>query len=213
MLFEQVKTKGVLSMERKVRGISVVLDAGKRKKEVPVQFANNWHGELYRIGFRAVQRHCHRYRTAVSLEDLRDAIADVIADLWEEGKLQGSMQEDKLSLSKEDKIQFCRDVVNAYRRYLHAGEKTKAETTLDIILGIGYFYQWRPAGPEEELRWIELKESLRQTLSRMDYAACQLLLQGYSREEVAELLKVSRWTLRRRLDRLPAGKLLKILRT
>jgi len=200
-------------MERKTRGINVILEAKNRKKELPIQFAKNWHGELYRIGFRAVQRHCHRYRTAFSVEDVRDAIAEVVADLWEQGKLHASVEQGALSLSKEDKVRFCRSVVNAYRRYLHAGEKTKAETTLDIILGMGYFYQWRPGRPEEELEWIDLKESLRQTLSRTDYTICQLLLQGYSREEAAHLLKLSRKTLRRRLDRLPAGKLLRILKT
>jgi len=201
-------------MEKKVRGISVVLDASKKKKqELPIQFAKNWHGELYRIGFRAVQRHCHRYRTTVSLEDVRDAIAEVVADLWEQGKLHASVEQGALSLSKEDKVRFCRSVVNAYRRYLHAGEKTKAETTLDIILGMGYFYQWRPDGPEDALSWIELKESLRQSLSKTDYAACHLILQGYSRDEIAEMLKVTRRTLRRHLDQLPSGTLLRILRT
>jgi len=201
-------------MERKVRGISVVLDASKKKKqELPIQFAKNWHGELHRIGLKAIERHCSRYGTTLSLEDSRDAIAEVVADLWEQGKLHASVEQDKLSLSKEEKIQFCRSVVNAYRRYLHAGEKTKAETTLDIILGMGYFYQWRPAKPEEELEWIELKESLRQTLSRTDYAICHLLLQGYPKEQVADMMKITRRTLRRRLDRLPSGKLLRILRT
>jgi len=201
-------------MEKKVRGISVVLDASKKKKqELPIQFAKNWNGELNRIGFKAIQRHCNRYRTALSLEDARDAVAEVVANFWEEGKLQESMQQDKLSLSKEEKIQFCRSVVNAYRRLIHADKKTKAETTLDIILGMGYFYQWRPAKPEEELEWIELKESLRQSLSKTDYAACHLILQGYSRDEIAEMLKVTRRTLRRHLDQLPSGTLLRILRT
>ncbi len=202
-------------MERKTRGINVILEAAnkKNKKETPIRFADNWHGELYRIGLKAIERHCNRYRTTVSLEHARDAIADVIADLWEEGKLQGSLQQDKLMLAQEERIQFCRSVVNAYRRYLHAGEKTKAEATLDIILGIGRYYQWRPDGPEAALGWIELKESLRETLSTTDYAACQLLLQGYSQEEAARLLKIDRRTLRRRLDRLPAGRLLRILRT
>jgi AraC-like DNA-binding protein len=199
---------------RKVRGINVILDASKRKKELPpIQFAKNWNGELQRIGFRAVWRHCQRYSTAFSIEDTRDAIAEVIADLWERGKLEASLKQNKLDLSREEKIQFCRDVVNAYRRYLHEGKKSQAHLTLDVILGMDDFYQWRPSDPEAELRWIELKESLRQTLSRTDYAACQLILQGYSRDEVAGMLKMARRTLRRRFDRLPAGKLLKILRT
>jgi len=200
-------------MERKVRGIDVIVEAKKKKKEVPIQFAPNWHGELHRIGYKTIWRHCYRYGVAFSLEDVRDSVAEVVANFWEAGKLQASLQEDKLSLSKEDKINFCRDVVNAYRRYLHAGEKTKAEATLDIVLGMGCFYQWRPDGPEAALGWVELKESLRETLSKTDYAACQLLLQGYSQEEAARLLKIDRRTLRRRLDRLPAGRLLKMLRT
>lgn len=201
-------------MERKTRGINVVLDASKKKKrEIPIRFADNWHGDLYRIGLRAIERHCSRYGITLNLEDSRDAVADVIADLWEEGKLQASLQQDKLNLSQEERIQFCRSVVNAYRRLIHADQKTKAETTLDIILGMGYFYQWRPGRPEDELRWIELKESLRQTLSTIDYTACHLILQGYSRDEVSGMLKMARRTLRRRLDRLPSGKLLRILRT
>jgi len=200
-------------MERKTRGINVILESREknRKKEVPVQFANNWHGELYRVGFGAIQRHCQRYGIVLSLEDVRDAIAEIVADLWEDGKLQASLQQNKLSLSKEDKVQFCKDVVNAYRRQIHEGKKTQADA-LDIILGTAKYYQWRPDGPESLLRWIELKESLRQTLTRVDYAACQLLLQGYNKEEVAETLKMDRRTLRRRLDRLPAGKLLRILK-
>jgi len=135
-----------------------------------------------------------------------------VANFWEEGKLDSSIQQNKLSLEREDKILFCREAVNAYRRYIHSGKKTQAETTLDLIVGIEKFYQWRPGRPEEELSWVELKESLRQTLARTDYAACHLLLQGYSQEEVAEMLKINRRTLRRRLDRLPSGRLLKILR-
>ncbi len=200
-------------MERKTRGINVILEGREknRKKEVPVQFANNWHGELYRIGFKAVQRHCQRYTVVFSLEDARDAIAEVIADLLEQGKLQATLERDELSFSKEDKRQFCWDTVNAYRRLIHEGKKTQPDA-LDIVLGMGHYYQWRPDEPEKQLEWIELKESLRQVLSRTDYAACQLLLQGYTKEEVAALLKVTRRTLRRRLDRLPAGKLLKVLR-
>jgi DNA-directed RNA polymerase specialized sigma24 family protein len=201
-------------MERKVRGIDVIVKAAERKKkreQLPLQFAPNWHGELYRLGFKAIWRHCQRYTVAFSLEDTRDAIAEVIADHWEKGKLQASLERDELSFSKEDKRQFCWDTVNAYRRQLHAGKKTQAGA-LDIILGMGHYYQWRPEKPEDELEWIELKESLRQTLSRADYIACQLLLQGYSRDEIAETLKITRRTLRRRLDRLPAGKLLRILR-
>ena len=202
-------------MEKKVRGISKVLDAANRnrKKEVPVQFAENWNGELQRIGFRAIWRHTKRYGIAFSLEDTRDAVAEAVASLWEEGKLQATLEQDELSLSREEKIRFCWDTVNAYRRYIHADKKTQAETTLEVILGMEEFYQWRPAGPEEELNWIELKESLRQTLTQVDYAACHLILQGYSKGEAAKLLKMDRRTIRRRLDRLPAGKLLRILRT
>jgi len=200
-------------MERKVRGIDVILKAADRKKkEIPIQFAPNWNGELNRIGYKAVWRHCHRYNTPFSLEDMRDAAAEVVADFFEQGKLDSSLEENKLNLSQEEKIQFCREVVNAYRRQIHFGRKTQAETTLDVIIGMGRYYQWRPNSPEYELEWIETKESLRQVLSRMDYATCQLLIQGYSKEEVAEILKVTRRTLRRRLDRLPSGKLLRILK-
>lgn len=198
--------------EELARGINKVIEA-KKKELPPIQFAKNWNGELQRIGFKAVWRHCQRYSTAFSIEDTRDAIAEVIASLWEQGKLEASLQQDKLMLAQEERIQFCRSVVNAYRRLIHADQKTKAETTLDIILGMGYFYQWRPGRPEDELRWIELKESLRQTLSPIDYTACHLILQGYSRDEVSGMLKMARRTLRRRLDRLPSGKLLRILRT
>jgi len=200
-------------MERKVRGINVVLEAEKNKKELPIRFAKNWYGELHRVGFGAIQRHCQRYGIVFSLEDARDAVAEVTVDLWEERKLDSSIQQNKLGLSKEEKIQFCRSVVNAYRRLIHADKKTKAETTLDIIIGPEKYYQWRPNGPEAELRWVELKESLRQTLSRTDYAICHLLLQGYPKEQVADMMKITRRTLRRRLDRLPSGKLLRILRT
>jgi len=200
-------------MERKVRGIDVILKAADRKKkEIPIQFAPNWNGELNRIGYKAVWRHCHRYNIPFSLEDMRDAAAEVVADFFEQGKLDSSLEENKLNLSQEEKIQFCREVVNAYRRQIHFGRKTQAETTLDVIIGMGRYYQWRPNSPEYELEWIETKESLRQVLSRMDYATCQLLIQGYSKEEVAEILKVTRRTLRRRLDRLPSGKLLRILK-
>jgi DNA-directed RNA polymerase specialized sigma24 family protein len=181
------------------------------KEELPVQFAKNWNGELHRLGFKAIWRHCNRYVVAFSLEDARDAVAEAVASLWEEGKLQATLEQDELSLSREEKIRFCWDTVNAYRRYIHPG-KTQTEFSLEVILGMEEFYQWRPNGPEAELSWIELKESLRQTLSNMDYAACQLLLQGYSKGQAARLLKMDRRTLRRRLDRLPAGKLLKILR-
>ena len=199
-------------MERKVRGIDVIVEAKKKKKEVPIQFAPNWHGELHRIGFKAVWRHCYRYGIAFSVEDVRDAIAEVVAKFWEEGKLQASLEHEKLMLAQEDKILFCREVVNAYRRYIHSSGKSQAETTLDLIVGIEKFYQWRPSGPEAALSWVELKESLRQTLTRVDYAACHLILQGYSRDEIAETLKITRRTLRRRLDRLPSAKLLRILR-
>jgi hypothetical protein len=199
--------------EELVRGINVVLDASRKKKEeLPIRFAENWHGELQRIGYKAVWRHCNRYGIAFSLEDVRDAIAEAVASLWEEGKLDSSLEQDELSLSWGRRILFCRDVVNAYRRYIHPG-KTQTEFTLDIILGIEKYYQWRPEGPESALSWVELKESLRQTLSNKDYAACQLLLQGYNKGETARILKMARRTLRRRLDRLPSGKLLRILRT
>ena len=202
-------------MERKVRGIDVIVEAAERKKkrELPLQFAPNWSGELNRIGFRAIWRHTKRYTIAFSLEDARDAIAEVIADLWEQDKLQESLQQDKLMLTQEDKVYFCRNVVNAYRRYIHANKKSQAEFTLDVIVGPEKHYQWRPNRPEEELEWIETKESLRQILNKADYAACHLILQGYSQEEVAEMLKIDRRTLRRRLDRLPSGKLLRILKT
>ena len=193
--------------EELIRGISKVT----AKKEIPIQFAANWNGELQRIGYRCVWRHCNRYGTAFSLEDVRDAIAEAVASLWEEGKLQDSLEENKLSLSREDRIQFCRDVVNAYRRLIHPG-KSQTDVALDVILGTEEYYQWRPEGPEEELSWLETKESLRQTLSRIDYAACHLLIQGYSKGQAARLLKMDRTTLRRRLDRLPSGKLLRILR-
>jgi hypothetical protein len=200
-------------MEKKARGIDVILRAAERKKkrELPLQFAPNWHGELYRIGFKAVWRHCYRFGIAFSVEDVRDAIAETVAKFWEEGKLQATLKEDKLSLEEEDKVYFCREVVNAYRRYIHSS-KTQTDITLDIILGTERFYQWRPNRPEEEISWIELKESMRQTLNRADYAACQLLLQGYTKGETARLLKLNRVTLRRRLDRLPSGRLLRILR-
>jgi DNA-directed RNA polymerase specialized sigma24 family protein len=185
----------------------------KKKKELPLQFAPNWNGELHRIGFKAVWRHCYRFGISFSLEDARDAVAEVVASLWEAGKLQASLEHDKLSLEDEDKVYFCREVVNAYRRYIHSSRKNETDITLDIILGAEKYYQWRPNRPEEEISWIELKESLRQTLSRKDYAACQLLLQGYTKGEAARILKLNRVTLKRRLDRLPAGKLLRILRT
>ena len=201
-------------MEKKVRGISKVLDAANRnrKKEVPIQFAKNWNGELQRIGFKSIWRHCNRYGVTFSVEDVRDAIAETIADFYEEGKLQASLEQDKLNLSREEKIQFCWDTVTAYRRLIHSGKK-QSDIALDVILGAENYYQWQPAGPEAELNWIELKESLKQTLSNIDYATCQLILQGYSKGEAARLLKLDRRTIRRRLDRLPAGKLLKILRT
>lgn len=197
--------------EKLARGINKVIDAAK-KKDLPIQFAKNWNGELQRIGFRAVWRHCQRYSTAFSLEDARDAIASAIADLWAEGELDSSLQQDKLDLSREEKIQFCRDVVNAYRRYIHPG-KSQTDLTLDVILGMEEYYQWHPEGPESQLEWIELKESLKQTLSRTDYTVCHLLIQGYSKGQIAGMLKLARKTLRRRLDRLPSGKLLRILRT
>lgn len=197
--------------EELARGINKVLDASKRKKELPVQFAENWHGELQRLGFKAIWRHCQRYGVAFSIEDVRDAIAEAVANLFEEGKLEASLEQNKLSLEREKKIMFCWDAIHAYRRYIHPGKK-QSDVTLDVILGAEDYYQWRPEGPESLLGWVELKESLRQTLSRTDYAACQLLLQGYNKEQVAKLLKIDRRTLRRRLDRLPSGKLLKILR-
>ena len=196
--------------EEQARGINKVIEA--KKNALPtIPCANNWHGELNRIGFKAVWRHCQRYSTAFSIEDTRDAIAEVIADLWAEGELDSSLQRDKLDLSREEKIQFCRAVVNAYRRYIHPG-KSQTDITLDVILGMEDYYQWHPEGPESQLEWIETKESLRRTLSNIDYAACHLLVQGYSKGQAARLLKVDRRTLRRRLDRLPSGKLLKILR-
>jgi len=198
--------------EELARGVNKILDAANKKKELPIQFAENWHGELQRIGFKAVWRHCKRYSIAFSLEDARDAIAEAVANLWEQGKLQASLEHDALSLEREEKIRFCWDTVNAYRRYIHEGKKTQTDSTLDLILGTEKYYQWRPEGPESLLGWVELKESLRQTLTRVDYAACQLLLQGYSKGQAARLLKMDRRTIRRRLDRLPAGKLLKILR-
>ena len=199
-------------MEKKVRGIDVILRAAERKKnkELPLQFAPNWHGELYRIGFGTIQRHCQRYGVVFSTEDARDAVAETVADFFGEGKLDSSIQQNKLNLSQEDKRHFSWETINAYRRYIHHG-KTKADA-LDIILGTAKFYQWRPNSPQEELEWIELKESMRQTLNRADYAACQLLLQGYTKGETARLLKLNRVTLRRRLDRLPSGRLLRILR-
>ena len=197
--------------EELARGINKVLDAAK-KKELPVQFAENWHGELQKLGFKAIWRHCQRYSIVFSLEDARDAIAEAVANLFEEGKLQASLEHDALSLEREEKIRFCWEAIRAYRRYIHPGKK-QSEFTLDVILGTERYYQWRPESPEKQLEWIELKESLRQTLTRVDYAACQLLLQGYSKGEAARLLKMDRRTIRRRLDRLPSGKLLKILRT
>lgn len=197
--------------EEMARGINKVLDAAK-KKDIPIRFAENWHGELQRLGYKAIQRHCIRYSIVFSLEDARDAIAEAVANLFEEGKLEASLEQNRLSLEREKKIMFCWDAIHAYRRYIHPGKK-QSEFTLDVILGMEEFYQWRPAGPEAELRWIDLKESLKQTLTRVDYAACQLLLQGYSKGEAARLLKMDRRTIRRRLDRLPSGKLLKILRT
>jgi hypothetical protein len=201
-------------MERKVRGIDVIVKAAERKKkrELPLQFANNWSGELHRIGYRCTWRHCFRYSIPFSLEDTRDSIAEAIASLWEAGKLQATLEQGKLSLEEEDKINFCREVVNVYRRLIHANKKSQAEFTLDVIVGPEKHYQWRPNRPEEEISWIETKESLKQTLSRLDYATCQLLIQGYSQGEVAKMLKVNRRTLRRRLDRLPSGRLLRILR-
>lgn len=198
--------------EKLARGINKVIDAANKKKELPVQFAENWHGELNRIGFKAIWRHCKRYSIIFSLEDARDAIAEAVANLFEEGKLQASLEQNKLSLEREKKIMFCWDAIHAYRRYIHPGKK-QSDVALDVILGMEEFYQWRPAGPEAELNWIDLKESLKQTLTRTDYAACHLILQGYSKGEAARLLKMDRRTIRRRLDRLPSGKLLKILRT
>ena len=199
-------------MERKVRGINVVLEGREKKRELPLQFANNWHGELHRIGYKAVWKHCYRYGISFSIEDVRDAIAEVVAKFWEQGKLEDSIEQNKLTLAQEDKVHFCRNVVNAYRRYIHSSGKTQTDITLDVILGVEKYYQWRPQSPEEQLEWIELKESLRQTLTQVDYAACHLILQGYSRDEIAETLKITRRTLRRRLDRLPSAKLLRILR-
>lgn len=184
----------------------------RKKQEAPVQFAPNWNGELNRIGYRCIWRHCFRYGIDFSLEDVRDSVAEVVANFWEEGKLDSSIQQNKLSLEREDKILFCRQVVNAYRRYIHSSGKTQTDITLDIILGAEKYYQWRPSGPEAALGWVELKESLKQTLGRSDYAICQLLIQGYTKGEAARILKLNRVTLRRRLDRLPAGKLLRILR-
>lgn len=198
--------------QEKARGINKVIDAANKKKEFPIQFAENWNGELQRLGYKAIWRHCQRYGVAFSIEDVRDAIAEAVANLFEEGKLQASLEQNKLSLEREKKIMFCWDAIHAYRRYIHPGKK-QSDVALDVILGMEEFYQWRPAGPEAELSWIELKESLRQTLTRTDYAACHLILQGYSKGEAARLLKLDRRTLRRRLDRLPAGKLLRILRT
>jgi hypothetical protein len=197
--------------EELARGINKVIEA-KKKELPPIQFAKNWHGELQRLGFKAIWRHCQRYSIIFSLEDARDAIAEAVANLFEEGKLQASLEQNKLSLEREKKIMFCWDAIHAYRRYIHPGKK-QSDVALDVILGMEEFYQWRPAGPEAELSWIELKESLRQTLTRTDYAACHLILQGYSKGEAARLLKMDRRTIRRRLDRLPSGKLLKILRT
>ena len=200
-------------MERKVRGIDVIVKAAERKKkrELPLQFANNWSGELHRIGYRCTWRQWFRYSIPFSLEDARDAVAETVADFFGEGKLDSSIQQNKLNLSQEDKRHFSWETINAYRRYIHHG-KTKADA-LDIILGTAKFYQWRPNRPEEEISWIELKESLKQTLSATDYAICQLLLQGYNKEEAAGMMKITRRTLRRRLDRLPSGNLLRILRT
>jgi len=197
--------------EELARGMNVILDAANKKKEVPIQFAENWHGELQKLGFKAIWRHCQRYSIVFSLEDARDAIAEAVANLFEEGKLQASLEHDALSLEREEKIRFCWEAIRAYRRYIHPGKK-QSEFTLDVILGTERYYQWRPESPEKQLEWIELKESLRQTLTRVDYAACQLLLQGYSKGEAARLLKMDRRTIRRRLDRLPSGKLLKILK-
>ena len=198
--------------EELARGMNVILDAANKKKELPIQFADNWHGELQRLGFKAVWRHCNRYGVAFSLEDTRDAVAEAVANLWEAGELDSSLEFDKLDLSREEKVRFCWDAIRAYRRLIHEGKKTQSDSTLDIILGTERYYQWRPESPESALSWIELKESLRQTLTRADYAACHLLLQGYSKGQVAGLLKMDRRTLRRRLDRLPSGKLLRILR-
>ena len=71
------------------RGINVILDAAnKKKQELPVRFAENWHGELQRIGYKAVWRHCNRYGIAFSLEDVRDAIAEVIAPFGKKGSFK-----------------------------------------------------------------------------------------------------------------------------
>ena len=166
--------------EELARGINKVLTQQIKRREVLIKFAENWHGELQKLGFKAVWRHCQRYSIIFSLEDARDAIAEAVANLFEEGKLAASLEQNKLSLEREKKIMFCWDAIHAYRRYIHPGKK-QSDVALDVILGMEEFYQWRPAGPEEELNWVELKESLRQTLSNTDYAACHLLLQGYSK--------------------------------
>ena len=59
----------------------------RMKEELPVQFAKNWNGELHRIGFKSIWRHCNRYVVAFSLEDARDAVAEAVAKFFEEGKL------------------------------------------------------------------------------------------------------------------------------
>lgn len=180
------------------------------KKRVRL-FTDSVLGDLHKVCYNAINRHCRNYGLKIDMQITADAAQEAITECLELEILRHEdIEERKLAFIQV--IALSRKTVNAYRRELH---KTNAEEFISTVLDEGeersVLIEGHYPSPGRALEVRDMMDDLRDTLHFIPggYEVILGLAYGLTQKEVAENLRVARKTVARRVgyvqDKLTTG--------
>ncbi len=187
---------------------NLVNEGQKEGIEYPL-FGRHKYRVLYRIGYFTMHRYAGRYLQDLPEEVVQDAIHDAIAELCEPGALN-ELRDEAEAAGVPPAAIFARRVRNAYKRELRRCSLYRPEATAIAVADeeakqYNILHHSSLPSVDAMLRFVELEEFMKQSLSLEEYVTAKMLIQGYSSTEIAAKLRKGRRTVDRYINGVKRG--------
>ena len=193
---------------RETSGKIRVSGSGKEEIIYPL-FGQHEYEVLYRIGYFTMHRYAGRYVRDLPEEVVKDAIQDAILELCEPGGLN-ALRDEAEAAGVPPAAVFARRVRNAFKREMRRCSLFRPEAiaiAFDDEEAKQYNILHHSSLPtiDSQLRYVELEEFMRKSLSIEEYTTAKMLMQGYTQREIAAKLRKGKRTIERYVNGIKSG--------
>lgn len=187
---------------------NIANESGKEEIIYPL-FGQHEYSVLYRIGYFTMHRFAGRYLRDLPEEVVKDAIHDAIVELFEPGALN-ALRDEAEAAGVPPAAVFARRVRNAFKRELRRCSLFRPESiaiAIDDEEAQQYNILHHSSLPSIDgmLNVVEIEEFMKQSLSTEEYTTAKMLMQGYSRPEIAAKLRKGKRTIERYVNGIKSG--------